>query len=333
MRVGIIGAGLMGYRRGRAIQTTGQGTIAIVCDTDEKRVADFARDFRCGVTGRWEDVIGSSAVDAVIISVPNNIASTIVLAALDAGKHVLCEKPLGMNQEQAKKMYEYSQRASGVLGVGFNHRFHPGILRAKQLYEANMIGKCIVIRGRYGHGGRLGMEHEWRFQKEISGGGELLDQGVHLIDLARWFAGDFKEVFCSAQTFFWDTELEDNAFVTMKNSTVTCQFHVSVTNWKNIFSFEVFGTNGFLSIEGLGGSYGLETLTLGKRKDEFGVPVIETHTFEVDTSWDYEWSEFIKACAGEPSAIAGGFDGFAANSIIESAYMSSRSGHMTPVIL
>jgi predicted dehydrogenase len=209
--------------------------------------------------------------------------------------------------------------------VGFNHRFHPAIFTAKKLFERGRIGKILFIRARYGHGGRLGMEKEWRFQKDISGGGELLDQGVHLIDLSRWFAGEFKEVYGITDSKFWNTELEDNAFAILRNEKTTVLFHVSATNWKNIFSFEIFGDRGFLIIEGLGRSYGEETLTIGKRRPKFGVPEIEVIKFPEDPSWKNEWENFLGALTKRRKLLGDGRDGLMANLIVGAIYKSSKT--------
>ncbi|MDO8655883.1 MAG: Gfo/Idh/MocA family oxidoreductase, partial [Nanoarchaeota archaeon] len=260
----------MGHRRGKAIQNTGLGKIIAVADVDPIKAGEYGKEFSCDTYTDWKEVVSSPLVDVVIISVPNLYSAEIILYTLKQGKNILCEKPLGRTLHEAKSIVDVAQHASSVIRVGFNHRFHPALYRAKELLRENVIGNLMTVRARYGHGGRLGMEKEWRFQKAISGGGELLDQGVHLIDLCRWYGGEFSEIFSITETKFWDTDVEDNAFVLMKNQSVTAQFHVSVTNWKNIFSFEIFGTHGFLSIDGLGGWYGKETLTYGKRKIEFG---------------------------------------------------------------
>jgi predicted dehydrogenase len=170
------------------------------------------------------------------------------------------------------------------------------------------------------------MEKEWRFDRKISGGGELLDQGVHLIDLARWFAGEFDRVYGMTPTKFWHTKVEDNAFALMMNRQVTVSFHASTTNWKNIFSFEVFGETGFLQVDGKGGSYGEEALTYGRRKPEFGVPDLEVFRFPgEDLSWEREWENFVHGVAGSGKIIGGAMDGFLANTIVDAIYRSSRS--------
>ncbi|MBI2033707.1 MAG: Gfo/Idh/MocA family oxidoreductase [Candidatus Liptonbacteria bacterium] len=325
IRVGIVGAGLIGGKRAEVIENVGGAVLVAVSDIDRKKALEFSKDHHSQIFERWEDLVASKDIDIVIIAVPNKFLLPIALKALENGKHILAEKPFGKNAQEAEKLYHAAEGSGRIVKVGFNHRFHPAIFKAKQLFDEGLIGKILFIRGRYGHGGRLGMEKEWRFNKDISGGGELLDQGVHLIDLCRWFAGEFDEVYGIAETKFWNTDLEDNAFVILRNKNTTASFHVSTTNWKNIFSFEAFGDKGFLAVQGLGKSYGPETLTIGKRKPEFGVPDIETLEFLKDSSWEDEWRNFLGAVSGKEKIIGDANDGLAANKIIEAIYESSKS--------
>ncbi len=322
--VGIVGAGLIGNRRASIMQATGKGRVVVVADTDSARAAEFAQKYGCEIAKNWRELVKRSDIEVVIIAVPNKFIKPIALHAFKNGKHVFSEKPLGRNAAEAETIVKAAKKYKRLLKVGFNHRFHPAIFTAKKLFDEGRIGKILFIRGRYGHGGRLGMEKEWRFQKDISGGGELLDQGVHLIDLARWFAGEFSEVYGIADTKFWNTKLDDNAFAILRNKKITASLHVSTTNWKNIFSFEIFGDKGFLIIDGLGRSYGEETLTVGKRKPKFGIPEIEVMKFQEDTSWKNEWKNFIGALTKKQKLIGDGIDGLEANRIVGAIYKSSK---------
>ncbi len=262
----------------------------------------------------------------MVVAVVNRDILEIVISGLEQGRHVLSEKPLGRNAKEAKKMVEMAERYRRVLKTGFNHRFHPGIWKAKELYDQGAIGELLWIRSRYGHGGRPGMETEWRCSKEACGGGELLDQGVHVIDLIRWFGGEIAEVFGKAETKFWKTEVEDNAFAIVKTKkNVTAQFHVSWTNWRNVFSFELFGDLGYLKIKGLGGNYGPETLEYGKRNPKGGKPEIEHFEFHPeDKSWNREWQEFKSAVRENRAPLGNGLDGWKANLVVEALYKSSK---------
>ena len=193
--------------------------------------------------------------------------------------------------------------------VGFNHRFHPAFVKARALVDADAIGPLLHIRARYGHGGRLGYDKEWRANPAIAGGGELLDQGVHLIDLSRWFLGDFAEVDGHVGTFFWQMPVEDNGFMLLRTAAgQVAWLHASCTEWKNLFCFEIFGRTGKLQIDGLGGSYGLERLSYYRMLPQMGPP--ETTIWEYpgdDLSWRDEFAHF-SACLEERREPGGTLD-------------------------
>jgi len=344
MKVAIIGCGLIG--RKRALGLTEEDQLIACCDVNQDSANKFGSEFHCLHFTDHRDLLKEVPCDIVIVAVVNKYIKEIVIDALKAGKYVLAEKPLGRNANEAREMLSYSLSPpvsksqslsvslspsfkvshSPLIKTGFNHRFHPAIWQAKHRVNEGEIGKIFNIRARYGHGGRQGMEKEWRASKELCGGGELLDQGVHIIDLIRWFGGEVREVFGKVETKFWDMEVEDNAFAIIKTDIdVTASMHVSWTNWKNIFSFEVFGTDGYIRIEGLGGSYGPETLEIGKRKKEGGRPDIQTIEFPPeDVSWKAEWQEFKNAIIEQRMVIGSGIDGLKANEVIEALYLSQK---------
>ena len=328
IRIGIIGAGLIGGKRATAAQKISGNKIVMVADTNKKRAEEFSRKYACEFSLKWEDVMKRKDINIVVVAVPNAFIFQIVMAALKSGKHVLCEKPFGINAKEACRMMEAGKKYKKLVKVGFNHRFHPGIFKAKQLVDEGRIGKVLFIRARYGHGGRIGMEKEWRMNKKISGGGELLDQGPHIADLCRWFGGEYKTAYGAVDTKFWKANVDDNTFAVLRGRTVTAAFHVSTTNWGNIFSFEVFGENGAITIEGLGRRYGEETLRVGIRREPFNDLEAETFTYprEVDESWDEEWKNFLGALMKKGKMIGDARDGYEANKIIDALYASSKSG-------
>jgi predicted dehydrogenase len=263
----------------------------------------------------------------VIVATPNDSLSNLAIQALSAGKDVLVEKPAGRSAEEISHIIEAAKRSGGLVRVGFNHRYHPALLKARALIDEGAIGPLMFIRSRYGHGGRIGYEKEWRANPKISGGGELIDQGVHLIDLSRWFLGDFSEVNGHAQTCFWDMPVDDNAFMILRTAELQTAFlHVSCSEWKNLFSFEIYGRHGKLQIEGLGGSYGVERLTWYKMLPEMGPP--ETTSWEYpqrDTSWEREFEEFLEDVRLRRAPSSSIHDAYAAVKIVESIY--KRSGY------
>ena len=213
---------------------------------------------------------------------------------------MLVEKPAARNAAELAPVGGPRRRAGTLVKVGFNHRFHPAFLKARELVDAGAIGPLLYIRGRYGHGGRLGYDREWRADPAIAGGGELLDQGVHLIDLARWFLGDFADVHGHVDTFFWDMPVEDNGFLLLRTAAgQVAWLHASCTEWKNLFCFEIFGRDGKLQIDGLGGSYGVERLSFYRMLPQMGPP--ETTIWEYpgeDRSWRDEFDAF-RECASQ----------------------------------
>lgn len=292
--VAIVGCGLIGRKRARAL--AGERLVACA-DIALERAEALARTVPgTAASADWQAVVERADVDIVIVATTHNALAEITRAAVEAGKHVLVEKPAARNTQELDPVIEAARRNGKLVRVGFNHRYHPALLKARELYEAGALGEMMFVRGRYGHGGRLGYEKEWRANPELSGGGELLDQGTHLIDLARCFLGDFSEVMGFAHTYFWPMPVEDNGFMLLKTAQKQTAFlHVSWTEWKNMFSFEIYGKKAKLHIEGLGGSYGVERLAYYKMLPQMGPP--ETTIWEYpmgDNSWQLEFTEFLQ---------------------------------------
>ena len=360
MKVGIVGCGLIGKCRASVIHQSASDEPIIVADIDESRAENLAAEMDCMATTNWQEVVTRSDIEAVIVSTTNKFLMPVTVAALEHGKHVLCEKPLGRNYKEAQQMVGAAWRAGVLLKTGFNHRHHPAVWKAHELCSQGAIGPIIFIRAIYGHGGRPGYDKEWRADPDLAGGGELLDQGVHIVDLCRWFMGDFTEAFGHISTYYWNLgyfpssqnyqpsipsyepsaishppstthhQLEDNAFVLLCTADGrVAQWHTSWTQWKNRFCFEVFGRDGHLCVDGLGGSYGLERLIWGKRRPESGPPAEEHFKFPgSDVSWHDEWSEFVTAIHERREPIANGTDGLEAMRLIDAIYESSRSGRV-----
>ena len=226
---------------------------------------------------------------------------------------------------EARLLADAARKAKRIVKVGFNHRYHPAIAEAHKRFAAGTIGTLINARGRYGHGGRPGYEKEWRGNPELAGGGELTDQGVHLLDLLHWFAGAPVSVFGATQRAIWPIEpLEDNGFALLRYASgATAQFHTSWTQWKNLFSLEIFGTAGELVMDGLGGSYGTEKLTMHMRKPEGGAPDTTEQIFDgPDNSWRDKWQDFLGAIEGKPF-LGTPEDGVSVMAALEAIYRSS----------
>ncbi|MFC1918931.1 Gfo/Idh/MocA family protein [Chloroflexota bacterium] len=323
MKVGIIGAGLQGGRRAQALKEFND-KLVIVADVQLERAKLLAETMKCTATDKWETVVTSSDIEVVVVCTPPHLHELICTSALKNGKHVLCEKPLGRTVEEAQSIVNIARENGVVLKCGFNHRHHPGIVQAREWFDSGIIGELSFIRCRYGISGRLDYEKEWRMNPEISGGGQLIDQGMHVIDLSRWFLGNFTEVTGFLQTAFWDiAPVEDNAFCLLRTEKgQVASIHVSWTEWKNLFSFELFGKNGYILVEGLGGSYGVEKAVLGRRTflAPFKEEVIEFRG--QDRSWYEEWKEFSSAINDGREPLGNGIDGLKALELAGVIYQS-----------
>ncbi len=301
--VGIVGCGLIGRKRAAALCGA---RLAACADADAARAGSLAAPAGAAVCNGWRDLVCRDDVGIVVVATTNDALAEISIAALQAGKHVLVEKPAARNVAELDGVIAAARAAGRLVRVGFNHRYHPALRKAREIFESGALGLMMFVRGRYGHGGRLGYEKEWRADPAKSGGGELIDQGVHLIDLAGCFLGDFTEVAGHAATYFWKMPVDDNAFLTLRTAGGQTAFlHVSCTEWKNLFSLEIYGRDAKLAIDGLGGSYGVERLAYHKMLPQMGPP--ETAVWEypgTDTSWAAEFGEFLEdiRLGREPSA-------------------------------
>ena len=323
-RFAIVGCGLIGKKR---LASLAPGQLAVACDLDLGRAESLAKTAGgdAKATASYEEAVTDPAVDAVIVATLNGSLAPVSAAALRAGKHVLVEKPAGLNAEEIDRLIEAERLGGGRVRVGYNHRFHPALVKARELVDAGAVGPLMFIRGRYGHGGRVGYDREWRADPRLSGGGELIDQGVHLIDLAGWFLGEFASVEGHAATYFWDMPVDDNAFLNLRNAAgATAWLQVSCSEWKNLFSFEIYGRTGKLQVDGLGGSYGLESLTYHRMLPEMGPP--ETTRWEYprgDDSWRLEMAAFLEDIATGRKPNPGLREARSALAVVESVYASS----------
>ena len=327
IRIGIVGAGLIGRKRAEAIASLSTDLkVDLVSDIDAEKAAELSRFCGAASCVDWRELTRRDDIDGVIVATPNKFIREIAISALEHGKHVLCEKPLGRNAGEAEAIWSKAKERGLILKTGFNHRFHPAVRTAKKIVVDGGIGKIYLMRAVYGHGGRPGYEREWRASRDLCGGGELLDQGVHVIDLFRWFLGEFDEVFGKVETFYWDMEVEDNAFAILRTrSAQVATMHTSWTQWKNKFLLEIIGEKGYLVVDGLGGSYGTERLVIGKRKVSGGAPDEEIIEFPgPDISWREELKEFASAIMENREPIGSGYDGLMANRLVGAVYESAR---------
>lgn len=323
MNIAIVGCGLIGQKRAKALAG---GKLVMCVDSNLSRAEQLAASVAdCAAKTSWQAAVARDDIDVVVVSTLHDSLAQITRGAIEAGQHVLVEKPAARHVSELRDLPALAAQYGVCVRVGFNHRYHRAFRQAKSLVESGALGELMFLRARYGHGGRIGYDKEWRARPELSGGGELIDQGVHLIDLSRWFLGDFVDVSGYAHTYYWDMPVDDNAFLTLKTvNKQTAFLHVSCTEWKNTFSFELYGRNGKLQIDGLGGSYGVERLTWYKMLPEMGPP--ETTTWEypmADDSWLVEMREFLDDIKLNRKPAAGLTDAIAVLDVVDKVYLES----------
>ena len=325
--IGFVGCGLCGQK---GAKTLGQGGRLVACaDLDVDRAENLARINSAKGYRDWKELVWSPTVAVVIVATLHDSLADITRTAAEAGKHVLVEKPAARNAAELVPVIEAAAKHGVKVHVGFNHRYHRSLRKAKEIVNSGLLGELMFVRARYGHGARLGYDKEWRANPALSGGGEMIDQGPHLIDLSRWFLGEITEVQGFAHTYFWDMPVDDNGFMLLKTAKKQAAFlHASCTEWKNLFSMEIYGKLGKLDLSGLGGSYGVEKITWYRMLPEMGPP--ETTSWEYpmgDDSWAVEMAEFFEDIRLDREPSAGLSDAQAALRVIESIYRESGYDH------
>jgi predicted dehydrogenase len=321
--VAILGCGLIGTKRAAALRPP--FAVRAVYDVDAGRAQALARSLGEGVrVAESAEAALSADVGLAVVATPHLHLVPLSRLAVAAGCHVLVEKPGARSADELRLLRDEAAARARVVRVGYNHRFHPAMLRALELVRSGRHGPLLHIRARYGHGGRPGYEREWRADRAVSGGGELLDQAVHLVDLVRHLAGDVDLAFAELRTDFWNTEVEDNAFLALRpRAGGFAWLHASWTEWKNLFSLEIALRQAKIEITGLGGSYGTERLTLFEMLPEMGPP--QTTSWEwpfPDRSWEREMEDVLAEVGGAaPAAVGAGLDdAVAVLDVVDQAY-------------
>ncbi|MFA4905562.1 MAG: Gfo/Idh/MocA family oxidoreductase [Candidatus Margulisiibacteriota bacterium] len=329
IKAAIIGYGYMGKIRKRIVEEHPALKLAGICEINPSTMAPDPA-VRCKIYRSYQELL-NTGIDLVFVCTPNHLSPEVVISALRGGKHVFCEKPPGRGLKDIEDMRQAERENPGLkLMFGFNHRYHPGILEAKGLVESGRLGEILFLKGIYGKSGGKNYLQSWRNQKEISGGGILLDQGIHMLDLFRFFLGDFNEAKGFLSKMFWGAEVEDNAFVYLRNEAgQVATLHSSATLWKHCFRLEIFMEQAYLIVSGLlskTGSYGRETLTIGRRQFEgealaLGNPREEVVYFDQDLSWKLEVDKFIDCVIkNQPVKTSSSQDALKAMEIIDRIY-------------
>lgn len=328
LKVGIAGYGKLGKLRETYINNSGYASVVAVYDINAPQL-----DNDVIVCASYEELLGQN-LDAVFVCAYNDVLADFTVQALNKGLHVFCEKPPARNTEELQAVIAAEKNTGLVLKYGFNHRYHYSVMEAKKLIDSGQMGRLLWLRGVYGKAGSIDYHQNWRNFRNLSGGGILIDQGIHMLDLMMYFSGGtFEKINSFVTTAFWDVEAEDNAFVIMQNSDqVTAMLHSSATQWKHKFLLEMCFEEGYINLDGiLSGtrSYTPETLVVGRREFEdvthaMGKPKETTTWFEYDRSWEFEVVEFLEAVKkGKPILNGTSLDAYNALKLVEDIYECS----------
>lgn len=327
MKVAIIGTGLQANRRAAPLAGSAVDEIAFIASGSSERAQGFAKRFHCD-WGSWQEAVARQDIEAVIVCTTPDTHYAIASAALNAGKHVLCEKPLTISVAESESLIALATKNKKILKCGFNHRHHPALSEARKIVASGALGKLLAGRCVYGICGREDYKNEWRANVEKAAGGQLMELGIHALDLFRWFFGEFAEVNCMIDTLYFPiAPFEDTAFVMLRSEKgAMCSLSTSLIQWKNTFHFEIIGAEGYLTVSGLGASYGEQQLIQGKR--DYEAPFRDTITYYRggDQSWNNEWAEFKSAVDKQVEPIGNGVDGLMSLKLVEAAYEAARAG-------
>lgn len=340
MKALIIGYGYMGRIRRQVVDDLSGVELHGVCD----RYLDPARiDFPCKHYLDFTEAIAEIRPNLVFVCTPNCFSPEVCVHAIEQGCHVFCEKPPGRNLGDIQRIIAAEQARPGIkVMFGFNHRHHPAILEAKAIASAGRMGSILWLRGVYGKSGGPDrkFEQSWRNDPGISGGGILLDQGIHMLDLFRFFCGDFPEVAGMLTTSYWRVPVEDNAFVILRSAAgQLAQLHSSATLWKHTFRLDIGLEEGYLMAQGLlskSGSYGRETLVIGRRsgnREAIGNPREEVAYFDTDLSWEVQVRDLIRCIRDDlPVVDSSTEDALRVMEIIDRVYQQAKlSGGNPPI--
>jgi predicted dehydrogenase len=325
LRVGIVGCGLIGRKRAEALEPSDE--LVGCVDVRPEAAAVLAADHGGHAYTTVDELFGAASPEVVVVATSHDSLARLAATALHAGSHVLVEKPAGLGTAELSELSAVAESVGKRVKVGFNHRFHPAIARLAAEVASGAHGGLMYVRARYGHGGRPGYDREWRADPARSGGGELIDQGMHLLDLVHWLAGPLPLHSALLRTHFWDTVVDDNALLVLGDASRTkpwAVLHVSWTEWKNTFSLEVYCRTAKLQVDGLVRSYGAQTLRIYRMSPELGPPSEEEVTFgEDDRSWRDEWAHFKRVLLGKEQLLGSLDDAYYAWQRVEEAYAQS----------
>lgn len=309
LKVGIAGYGVVGKRRHQFIDLNPHLEVVAVCDQTFNGTGTFGEGIK--FYNNYKDLLSNEKLDVLVVCLTNDVAAEVTIAGLENNLHVFCEKPPGRNVADILRVREIEALKPNIkLKYGFNHRYHDSVRESLRLVESGELGTVLNMRGVYGKSIIISFESDWRSKRDIAGGGILLDQGIHMVDLMRLYAGEFKEYHSFVENNFWNYDIEDNAYALMRTETGIVAFlHSTATEWRHRFNLEITLTKGTIILSGIlsgSKSYGQETLKIIYRGDEdSGNPREQLTTFIKDNSWRDEINEFADAIINNKKIIHG----------------------------
>ncbi len=328
--VGIVGFGKMGRIRADVLQESGRARVLAVADANPEHSAPEGAEWLSP-----DEVLTDSRLDAVFICSPNVFNKPYTIAALEAGKHVFCEKPPAFTAAEVDEIREAEAASGKVLMYGFNHRHHESIAKIKEMVDSGVYGRVLWMRGRYGKSVDQSFYDNWRSKREMAGGGILLDQGIHMLDLFLYMAGEFDDVQAYVSNLYWELDIEDNVFAMMRNSAtgVVASLHSTMTQWRHLFSLEIFCERGYCVLNGLktsSQSYGEEILSIARNRTTAPAARWEDEErihYTTNVSWRSEINQFLDGVQrGAPIRIGNSADARVLMDLVDRIYASDPQG-------
>jgi len=308
LRVGIAGYGVVGKRRREFIDRHPHLQTVAVCD----RVLSGDGTFDDGTRyyTHYKKLLAEE-LDVLFVCMTNDIAPEVTIAGLEKGVHVFCEKPPGRDLADIGRVIACEKKhPRQKLKYGFNHRYHDSVREALRIVRSGELGRVLNLRGVYGKSAIISFKSDWRTRRSMAGGGILLDQGIHMVDMMRLFAGEFTEVHSFVSNDYWHHDVEDNAYALMRSADrVVAMLHSSATQWRHRFEFDIALSEGAIVLAGIlsgSKSYGAETITIAhKTEDDSGDPREVTIRYNQDNSWRDEIAEFADAIVNDKPIVEG----------------------------
>lgn len=319
LRFAVVGVGGFGSRRVKAVGKAG-GRVVCLVDLAEERISKMASELGCNYSTDYRKAVKRDDVDCVIVATPNKFHAPITIAALEAKKHVICEKPLARTPKEARAMVDAAKKNKVFLKTGSNLRYFPNVRKAKELIAEKVIGDPLFVRGWIGHDGKKVL-HAWNVKRDIAGGGTMLDNGAHMLDLFRWFLGDFSECFGWVRTLLMPVDVEDNGVGLFRTKDGKMAFiQSSWTEWSGYMYMEVYGSDGCLYIDN---RLGTSKTTYGDRKE---IRQIFDYSTEPPQSYELELRDYIEHIKRGEQPMASGYDGMKVIEMVHGIYESSKTG-------